>query len=292
MPSDAVEIRDFATRYTAAWCSQNPARVAGFFSDEGSLTVNDSPPAVGRIAIAEVARSFMAAFPDLTVVMDNVSQQGDHVEYRWTLTGTNTGLGGAGCRVCISGFETWSMHGDGLIEFSQGHFDAAEYRRQLEDVTLPGNQPQANQMGTDSVRAQVIQVVEQYIDAVRRNDASALPLHPDAVCEFPTNTYRGAASFRKGLDDFARIMKSIEVVRLIVDGDHCVALVNIDTVFGVIPFAEHIHVANGQIVSIRGYCDPRPMLAGQQPAAPPPPHARIMQMATGHFLSRVVYAAA
>ena len=142
------------------------------------------------------------------------------------------------------------------------------------------------------MREQVIQVVKQYIDAVRRNDASALPLHPDAVCEFPTSTYRGAASFRKGLDDFARIMKSIEVVRLIVDGDHCVALVNIDTVFGVIPFAEHIHVANGQIASIRGYCDPRPMLAGQQPAAPPPPHARIMQMATGHFLSRVVYAAA
>jgi hypothetical protein len=27
------------------------------------------------------------------------------------------------------------------------------------------------------------------------------------------------------------------------------AAVNIDTVFGIIPFAEHIHVANGQIVS-------------------------------------------
>jgi hypothetical protein len=44
-------------------------------------------------------------------------------------------------------------------------------------------------------------------------------------------------------------MKSIEVIRLVVDGEHCVAIVNIDTVFGVIPFAEHIHVANGQIVS-------------------------------------------
>jgi len=55
---------------------------------------------------------------------------------------------------------------------------------------------------------------------------------------------------------------SIEVIRLVVDGEHCVAIVNIDTVFGVIPFAEHIHVADGQIVSIRGYCDPRPMLAG------------------------------
>jgi ketosteroid isomerase-like protein len=116
------------------------------------------------------------------------------------------------------------------------------------------------------MREQVIQVVGQYIDAVRNNDVDALPLHPDAICEFPTNTYRGAASFRKGLDDFARIMKSIEVIRLVVDGEHCVALVNIDTVFGVIPFAEHIQVVNGQVVSIRGYCDPRPMLAGTIPA--------------------------
>jgi len=43
-------------------------------------------------------------------------------------------------------------------------------------------------------------------NAVRRNDASALPLHPDAVCEFPTNTYRGAASFQQGLDQFALII--------------------------------------------------------------------------------------
>ena len=48
------------------------------------------------------------------------------------------------------------------------------------------------------MREQVIQVVEQYIDAVRRNDASALPLHPDAVCEFPTNTYRALRRFSGG----------------------------------------------------------------------------------------------
>jgi ketosteroid isomerase-like protein len=114
---------------------------------------------------------------------------------------------------------------------------------------------------------QVIQVVERYIDAVRRNDPSALPLHPDAVCEFPTNTYRGAASYQQGLEQFARIMKSIEVTRLVVDGEHCVAIVVIDTVFGPIPFAEHIHVMNGEIVSIRGYCDPRPMLKGTNTSA-------------------------
>jgi ketosteroid isomerase-like protein len=112
------------------------------------------------------------------------------------------------------------------------------------------------------MRETTIQVVEQYIDAVRRNDALALPLHKDAVCVFPTGTFRGEAEFRQGLEKFASVMKSIEVERLVVDGEHCVALVEIDTVFGLIPFAEHIHVVDGEIVSIRGYCDPRPMVEG------------------------------
>ena len=55
-------------------------------------------------------------------------------------------------------------------------------------------------------------------------------------------------------------MKAIAVRRLIVDGEHCVALLDIDTVFGPIPFAEHIHVVNRQIVFVRGYYDPRPVL--------------------------------
>ena len=42
----------------------------------------------------------------------------------------------------------------------------------------------------------------------------------------------GLASFKQGLDQFASIMKNIEVIRLFVDGEHCVALVIIDTVFG------------------------------------------------------------
>ncbi len=110
------------------------------------------------------------------------------------------------------------------------------------------------------MRDQVIQVVQQYIDAVRRNAPSDLPLHPDVIGEFPMNTYRGAESFLRALEPFARIVKNIEVVRLVVDGEHCVALLDVDTVFGPIPFAEHIRVVDGVIVSVRGYYDPRPML--------------------------------
>ena len=42
---------DFATRYTAAWCSHDASRVAMFYSETGSLAINDGPPAVGRQAV-------------------------------------------------------------------------------------------------------------------------------------------------------------------------------------------------------------------------------------------------
>jgi predicted ester cyclase len=125
------QLLDFAVRYTAAWCSQNAASVAAFYSAGGSLSVNDGAPAVGRSAIREVAHSFMTAFPDLRVIMDNILTKGDRAEYHWTLIGTNNGPGGTGHRVRIRGFEIWEIGADGLIAESQGHFDSSEYHRQL-----------------------------------------------------------------------------------------------------------------------------------------------------------------
>ena len=98
------DVRDLAKKYTEAWCSQDPARVAAFFSPNGSLRVNNNDPVLGRNAIAEVARGFMQAFPDLKVRVDDLHMQGGRVVYRWTLTGTNTGPGGTRRRVRIGGF--------------------------------------------------------------------------------------------------------------------------------------------------------------------------------------------
>jgi predicted ester cyclase len=121
-----AQLRRLAESYTAAWCSQNAASVAGFYSLDGSLRVNADPTAVGRDAIAGVAQGFMAAFPDLKVIMDDIVVDGDQTVYRWTLAGTNTGPGGTGKRVHISGFEEWRIGADGLIAESRGHFDSAE----------------------------------------------------------------------------------------------------------------------------------------------------------------------
>jgi predicted ester cyclase len=127
-----AQLRDFAARYTAAWCSQHPEAVAAFFSPSGSLKINDASPSVGRAALTAAARSFMTAFPDLKVSMNDVIPRGSRIEYHWTLEGTNTGPGGTGKRVHITGYEEWKFGADGLIEDSLGHFDATDYERQLQ----------------------------------------------------------------------------------------------------------------------------------------------------------------
>ena len=129
--NDLAKITTFAKRYAEAWCSQKPESVAAFFAENGSLSVNDGPPAVGRAAIAEEARGFMRTFPDMVVTMDDVSRDLAGTKFHWTLIGTNTGPGGTGERVRISGYELWKIDNDGLIGESKGHFDSADYERQL-----------------------------------------------------------------------------------------------------------------------------------------------------------------
>src|SRR5262245_51648241 len=128
-------VRAFAVRYTTAWCSQDASQVASFFAEDGLLTINGGKPSVGREAITSAAGGFMSDFPDFIVRMDSVEQRGRGFVYYWTLTGTNTGPGGTGSRIQISGYEEWTIGRDGLITQTLGHFDEAEYKRQLGGAT-------------------------------------------------------------------------------------------------------------------------------------------------------------
>ena len=128
---DPNQLKDFGGRYTAAWCGQRAASVAAFFAENGSLQINGGAPSIGRPAITSAAQAFMTAFPDMVVAMDSVSIEGSGAVYRWTLTGTNTGPGGSGKSVRISGHEEWTFGSDDLIAQSMGHFDEDDYVRQL-----------------------------------------------------------------------------------------------------------------------------------------------------------------
>ena len=128
MAHDRERIRAFARSYAEAWCSHDPARVADHYVPGGKIEINGGEPT----EITEAARSFMEAFPDIQVFVDDVAFEDDAVEFKWTFTGTNTGPNGTGKWVRISGAEQWTLAGGGLVLSSKGSFDQAEYDRQLE----------------------------------------------------------------------------------------------------------------------------------------------------------------
>lgn len=133
------ELTDFATRYAAAWSSKSPDRLAAFYAEDGSLQVNADAPAVGRLAVRATAEAFMTAFPDMVVRLDSVVETANGARFHWLWTGTNTGPGGTGKAVRMIGYEEWTFAADGLIAQSSGHYDEAEYQRQLREGASPPN---------------------------------------------------------------------------------------------------------------------------------------------------------
>ena len=130
MTSD--QLVKFAERYAKAWGSQDPGKVAVFYARNGSISVNGAAP----VPIFEVARGFMRDFPDMTVSFDKLENTLKGPEFHWTFTGINAGPGGTGNKVRISGYELWKIDSAGLIAESEGHFDAADYERQLKRSDL------------------------------------------------------------------------------------------------------------------------------------------------------------
>ena len=122
----AAQIEELARSYTEAWCSRDAARVASHYEPGATIAINGGEPA----GIEEVAVSFIEAFPDITVYMDELLVGDETVEYRWTFTGTSSETGKW---VRIPGAEDWTIGEDRLIASALGRFDAAEYERQLRE---------------------------------------------------------------------------------------------------------------------------------------------------------------
>ncbi len=133
MPLTLDAVRTMAESYAGAWSSHDPLAVASFYEEDGRITINLGEPTIGRAAIAEVAQSFYDAFPDLVVYLDDIRLAGNDAVFLWTLEGTNSGSGGTGNRVRVSGWEAWRLSEDCRVAQSMGYFDAVEYARQIEE---------------------------------------------------------------------------------------------------------------------------------------------------------------
>jgi nuclear transport factor 2 (NTF2) superfamily protein len=131
MAHDRKQIEQLARAYTEAWCSRDPERVAAHYVPGGTIAINGGDAA----GIADVAEAFISAFPDIEVFMDDLVLREDGIiEYRWTFTGTSVETGKS---VRVPGFEEWTIAPDGLIAGARGHYDQAEYDRQVQHGVGP-----------------------------------------------------------------------------------------------------------------------------------------------------------
>jgi predicted ester cyclase len=80
--------------FEEVWNNKNEAAIYEMLSLDSvhhGLNGPDQPPAVGVEAFAAFHKSFLNAFPDLHIEVDDVIVDGDKVAARYVATGTQTG---------------------------------------------------------------------------------------------------------------------------------------------------------------------------------------------------------
>lgn len=129
MPLTADALEKLADGYTAAWNTGSADAVAGFYAEDGQITINRGDPWLGRTGVRDKAAGFFADVPDLALTCDGVRAAGDHVVYLWTFTGHDAGTKNP---LEIHGWEEWTLDDDGKVQSSLGWYDVENYARQVE----------------------------------------------------------------------------------------------------------------------------------------------------------------
>jgi steroid delta-isomerase-like uncharacterized protein len=124
-------VRRFHEELLAA---RDPAVVDSFFGD--GFVSHNMPPGFpeGREGVKRFFETFRDAFPDVTVEIDELVEDGDRVAVATTFTGTHTGelmgMAPTGRRVAVTGIDIVRVE-DGRIVEHRGLTDIAGLMRQL-----------------------------------------------------------------------------------------------------------------------------------------------------------------
>jgi steroid delta-isomerase-like uncharacterized protein len=128
--------------YEEAWNERRLEVVDQLFSKSHALnSPNASGPAVGPTAYKNQVASFVAGFPDLRIVVEEIISENDKIVVSWILAGTHKGeflgIAPTNHKVSITGITIHQIV-DGKILDSQAAWDAISLFQQL-GVELPVN---------------------------------------------------------------------------------------------------------------------------------------------------------
>ncbi|MGY1784730.1 ester cyclase [Geodermatophilus sp. SYSU D00698] len=126
---------ELAERYLRGWQDHDGDAVAATFADDGVYTDPSLPEPLPKGAVAGFVSGFLAAFPDLTLTVEDVVGEGSRAYVRWRLQGTNSGvlpgLPAPTQRRCdVPGVDLIEVGPDGITRVV-GYFDQKGFFEQL-----------------------------------------------------------------------------------------------------------------------------------------------------------------
>lgn len=119
------------------------------------------------------------------------------------------------------------------------------------------NTDQSSQDQKDSIAA----LLDGYVNGYKTGDWGKVRFAADVTFEGPLTNAKivGKPALQKFLSNVRA--KDVRVKRRIIDGQFACVLADFETTEGiVVPFCEFFHINDGEIVEIRPYFDPRPLI--------------------------------
>ena len=111
------------------------------------------------------------------------------------------------------------------------------------------------------MRESTIEIIENYFSCLKEKTLEKAPFAADIEFDAPTaGPFSGRDAVLAFFGQATQFIVQAHPKQFVVDGEHAVVIMDLETVAGMIPVAEVFHVVNGEIKSIRPYYDPRPLV--------------------------------
>ena len=110
------------------------------------------------------------------------------------------------------------------------------------------------------MRDENVQIVEKYLNSLKKQDLSDAPLAKSVCFENPVvGKGEGLENMKAWLTGYLAAFNDVRILQHICEGDYVVTHWEADTAFGTLPILEKFRIRDGLIIEARAFLDARPI---------------------------------
>jgi len=127
-----MAVKNFVTK---VWNDKDLSNLETFFSNEFTRRVNNVEIASNIQELSANIQVYFTGFPDLSLSMNEIYSNNDHVFMNWTITGTNTGVFGefpaTGKKIKVKGITRFDIDEMGKFIYEDVYYNELALLQQL-----------------------------------------------------------------------------------------------------------------------------------------------------------------